>query len=159
MRFSERSVSEEKPIRLDRSLPLWDTVSSQRGWVSVCQPLGSCDSLNKLHFISTEQDADFCSESRAYKAKGRAPFRNLALFPISKIWFGLQITTNCQSELFGACKPLSPHFLYFSAVTFVARAFSVPSVSFQLPECFASSVAGSLDGPRLLSPSGRSLFR
>ena len=108
----------------------------------------------------TRKDADFHPGLIAFKAKGRTPFRELA--PSIRFRRPGSVPRSqpiVPSELFGTREPFGSRFLHSSAVTFVARAFSVPPVSFQLPECVASPVAGSLNGPRLLSPSGRSLFR
>ena len=71
---------------------------------------------------------------------------------------GARITTDCYLRTRGCCEH-NPHLPYFPSSQFVVRAFSVPSVSCQFPDCSVSPVAGSPDGPCLLSPTGRFLLR
>ena len=111
-----------------------------------------------------------------HKAKGRFLFRDLApYFPIFRrpgsVPRSQLIVT---SESFGP-RERSPRFPSLFRHHIRYKSFLVPSVGSQFPECFASSVSGSLksfvpgslaspisdapDGPCLLSPTGRFLFR
>jgi hypothetical protein len=97
--------------------------------------------------------------SGSTKAEGRYPFRDVALClsDFSKIWFGDQTTTllSRNSRGLASVNPLT----LALPLSLRCESFLVLSLSLQFPECRVSSVAGSLDSPCLLSPSGRSLFR
>lgn len=69
----------------------------------------------------------------------------------SKIRFGFQIATYCYCGITWESEPVSSRSPCTSTVSIVARDCSVPPRSLQLPECFASSVAGSRGGGRLFS--------
>jgi hypothetical protein len=96
------------------------------------------------------------------------------LTDFSKIWFGVQITTDCHSRIVRSLRAelaLPVHFRH----SIRCKSFLGPSISSQFPGCFASPVAGSLrnsvpgslagpipglsDVPCLLSPTGRFLLR